>query len=262
MLEASPDWPSTTRLALSLVPTPLFAWFLWNFVRGIRGADELERRIQLEALAVAFLLACLLITTLGLVQRAVTLNFEERTAGGSGSSAIRGESVQSPKANTEGSSASTRWSRCLRAGSFTSRRHHPSHHMDDERRIVPLNVVAAQRVAHLPAAARQLREIKTKRVGTQLRLGETRRRDPRLRSRDHDERNVAERMTLPPRSRSRSRDTVCTKRPAPISRISVDVRGSGVKPQAAGGEPQPAAATVQRVPPHVQHAATARGPGR
>ena len=77
ILEASPDWPSTTRLALSLVPTPLFAWFLWNFVRAIRGADELERRIQLEALAVAFPLACLLITTLGLVQRAVTLNFED-----------------------------------------------------------------------------------------------------------------------------------------------------------------------------------------
>lgn len=77
ILEANTDWPSTMRLALSLVPTPLFAWFLWNFVRGIRGADELERRIQLEALAVAFPLACLLITTLGLVQRAVTLNFED-----------------------------------------------------------------------------------------------------------------------------------------------------------------------------------------
>ena len=77
LLEANTDWPSTMRLALSLVPTPLFAWFLWNFVRSIRGADELERRIQLEALAVAFPLACLLITTLGLVQRAVTLNFED-----------------------------------------------------------------------------------------------------------------------------------------------------------------------------------------
>lgn len=76
-LEANTDWPSTTRLALSFVPTPLFAWFLWNFMRAIRSADELERRIQLEALGVAFPLACLLVTTLGLVQRAVTLNFQD-----------------------------------------------------------------------------------------------------------------------------------------------------------------------------------------
>lgn len=76
-LEANAGWSPPARLALSFVPTPLFAWFLWNFVRGIRSADELERRIQLEALAVAFPLACLLITTLGLVQRAVTLNFQD-----------------------------------------------------------------------------------------------------------------------------------------------------------------------------------------
>jgi hypothetical protein len=76
-LEANVELPATMRLALSFVPTPIFAWFLWNFVRAIRGADELERRIQLEALAVAFPLACLLVTTLGLVQRAVTLNFQD-----------------------------------------------------------------------------------------------------------------------------------------------------------------------------------------
>jgi hypothetical protein len=77
MLEANADMTSSLRLALSFLPTPLFALFLWRFIRGIRSADELERRIQLEALAVAFPLGLLLLSTLGLVQRAVTLNFQD-----------------------------------------------------------------------------------------------------------------------------------------------------------------------------------------
>lgn len=76
-LEASPELPSGLRLAVAFVPTPVFASFLWKFVEGLRGADEFERRIQLEALAVAFPLGGLLLTTLGLVQRAVELKFED-----------------------------------------------------------------------------------------------------------------------------------------------------------------------------------------
>ncbi len=76
-LEANPDLPRGARLGLAFVPTPVFAFFLWRFVQGIRSADELERRIQLEALAVAFPLGILLLTTLGLVQRAVELKFED-----------------------------------------------------------------------------------------------------------------------------------------------------------------------------------------
>jgi hypothetical protein len=76
LLESNPAMSSSTRLALSFLPTPIFAVFLWRFIRAIRGADELERRIQLESLAVAFPLGLLLLSTLGLVQRAVTLNFE------------------------------------------------------------------------------------------------------------------------------------------------------------------------------------------
>lgn len=75
------EWKATlssgVRVALAFVPTPVFVWFLWSFVRSVRGADELERRIQLEALAVAFPLSLALVTTLGLVQRAVELNFED-----------------------------------------------------------------------------------------------------------------------------------------------------------------------------------------
>ncbi len=76
-LEANMDLSSGIRLAIALIPTPVFILFVWTFVRGIRSADELERRIQLEALAVAFPLGLVLLTTLGLVQRAVELNFED-----------------------------------------------------------------------------------------------------------------------------------------------------------------------------------------
>jgi hypothetical protein len=76
-LEATPELGSGARLAMAFIPTPLFALFLWNFIKGIRAADELERRIQLEALAIAFPLALVLLTTLGLAQRAVTLNFQD-----------------------------------------------------------------------------------------------------------------------------------------------------------------------------------------
>ena len=77
VLEAGPDLGGNARLALALVPMPVFAAFLVQSIRALRGADELERRIQLEALAVAFPLGMLLLTTLGLVQRAVELPFED-----------------------------------------------------------------------------------------------------------------------------------------------------------------------------------------
>ena len=76
-LEANPGLAAAVRLGLAFVPVPVFAMFLWRFVLGVRSADELERRIQLEALAVAFPLGLLLLTTLGLAQRAVELEFED-----------------------------------------------------------------------------------------------------------------------------------------------------------------------------------------
>ena len=62
------------RVGVALVPIPLFALFLWQFVAGIRSLDELERRIHLEALAVAFPVAVLLIMMLGLLDLAVPLD--------------------------------------------------------------------------------------------------------------------------------------------------------------------------------------------
>lgn len=76
-----PALPASARLAAALLPVPLFAAFLVRFVRSLRGADELERRIHLEALAVAFPLTILLLQTLGLLERAVGLKFEDWSYG-------------------------------------------------------------------------------------------------------------------------------------------------------------------------------------
>ena len=49
-LDARPAMPENTRLAISFIPAPLFAAFIWSFIRSVRDADELERRIHLETL--------------------------------------------------------------------------------------------------------------------------------------------------------------------------------------------------------------------
>jgi hypothetical protein len=72
-----PESPTWARVAAALAPTPLAAAALLAILRGARELDELERRIQLEALATAFVLAMLLIMTLGLMELAVTLNRDD-----------------------------------------------------------------------------------------------------------------------------------------------------------------------------------------
>ncbi|HWK90184.1 MAG TPA: hypothetical protein VNP72_09320 [Longimicrobium sp.] len=62
------------RVAVALVPLLPFAALLWMVIAGLRSMDELERRIQLEALAVAYPLAILLLMLLGLLQLAVDLS--------------------------------------------------------------------------------------------------------------------------------------------------------------------------------------------
>ena len=76
MLEMS-DLSVGVRVSLALLPVPAFAWFLWEFTQMVSHADELERRIQLEALALAFPLTLLLLMTLGLLQVAIELNMDD-----------------------------------------------------------------------------------------------------------------------------------------------------------------------------------------
>jgi len=56
------------RVVVALVPVPFFVYFLLTEVRYMRNLDELQRRIQLEALAIAFPVVLLLLMTLGLLQ--------------------------------------------------------------------------------------------------------------------------------------------------------------------------------------------------
>lgn len=62
------------RAAIALAPVPFFIWYLVVWTRGAAQMDELERRIELEALGFAFPAALLLLMTLGLLDIAVTLN--------------------------------------------------------------------------------------------------------------------------------------------------------------------------------------------
>jgi hypothetical protein len=66
--------PTALRVFIALLPVVAFVWLLWAFMQEVTQADELERRIQLEALAVAFPLTLILVMTLGLLQLAVPLS--------------------------------------------------------------------------------------------------------------------------------------------------------------------------------------------
>jgi len=67
------DISPALRIAAALLPIPPFSFMLWKIIKGVRHMDELEQRIHLEALAVAFPLALILLMTLGLLELAVQL---------------------------------------------------------------------------------------------------------------------------------------------------------------------------------------------
>jgi hypothetical protein len=71
------DLSPATRVLVALVPVVPFAWFLWALAAQMRRLDELERRIQLEALAFAFPLAMLFLMGLGLMELAVPLSKDD-----------------------------------------------------------------------------------------------------------------------------------------------------------------------------------------
>ena len=62
------------RIAIALLPVPFFVWWLWTWMKGVSQMDELERRIELEALAFAFPIAVVLLMILGLLELAMPLN--------------------------------------------------------------------------------------------------------------------------------------------------------------------------------------------
>lgn len=54
-----------------VVPSVLVLWLIW---RSVRSLDELHRRVQLEALAVAFPLCIVMLWVLGLLELAIDLD--------------------------------------------------------------------------------------------------------------------------------------------------------------------------------------------
>ena len=68
------EMSSVARIAIAISPFPFFVAFLVAEIRVLRRVDELERRIQLEALALAFPAAILLLMALALLERAIPLS--------------------------------------------------------------------------------------------------------------------------------------------------------------------------------------------
>ena len=66
--------PEGLRIFVALAPLGPFAFFLAFILAGIRSMDELQRRIQLEALAIAFPLAILFFMLLGLLELVIPLS--------------------------------------------------------------------------------------------------------------------------------------------------------------------------------------------
>jgi hypothetical protein len=69
--------PEGWRIVVALAPMIPFSFFLAFMLAGLRSMDELQRRIQLEALAIAFPLAILLFMLLGLLELAIPLSPED-----------------------------------------------------------------------------------------------------------------------------------------------------------------------------------------
>lgn len=62
--------PEVLHAVVALLPVPAFIWFLWRYIKYIRGLDEMRHRIELEALAIAFPLSVALLMILGQFQLA------------------------------------------------------------------------------------------------------------------------------------------------------------------------------------------------
>lgn len=71
------DYGSAMAYVAAWAPALPFAAVMWLVVRGARSTDELEQRMQLEALVVAFPLTMLLLMVLGLMELGVPLDRED-----------------------------------------------------------------------------------------------------------------------------------------------------------------------------------------
>lgn len=66
--------PQPLRVLIAMFPVPFFIWYLVTWMRGVARMDELQRRIELEALGFAFPAVLVVLMTMGLLDVAITLN--------------------------------------------------------------------------------------------------------------------------------------------------------------------------------------------
>ena len=69
--------PTGAGVMLTIVTVAAFVLFIYKYYRSIFFLDEVQIKIQMEAVVIAFSLALLLIMTLGLVDLFVKLNHED-----------------------------------------------------------------------------------------------------------------------------------------------------------------------------------------
>jgi hypothetical protein len=65
--------PQPLRPLIALFPVPFFIWYLVTWTKGVARMDELQRRIELEALGFAFPAVLVVLMTMGLLDVASTL---------------------------------------------------------------------------------------------------------------------------------------------------------------------------------------------
>jgi hypothetical protein len=65
--------PQPLRMLIALFPVPFFIWYLVTWTKGVARMDELQRRIELEALGFAFPAVLVVLMTMGLLDVAITL---------------------------------------------------------------------------------------------------------------------------------------------------------------------------------------------
>lgn len=71
------DTSRSMGVVISFLPTITFGLFIYNYIKGVGAMDEVQRRIQLEAVVWAFSLGLLLLMTLGLLDFVVVLKKED-----------------------------------------------------------------------------------------------------------------------------------------------------------------------------------------
>lgn len=70
------ELPKEVGIALTIITVLAFATFIYKYYRSVYFMDEVQIKVQMEAIVIAFSLGLLLIMTLGLLDLVITLNKE------------------------------------------------------------------------------------------------------------------------------------------------------------------------------------------